>query len=244
MKIKARAVARFSHIKAAIRPSNYKFSELLITSGNFFERIPDVFVERQIAYAMRSEGSDKCTSHDYERIYSFLIANVPRGPILEIGLGSNNLDTPSNMGSQGIPGASLRAWRSLGFFSEVWGADVDKRILFTEPGIETRFVDQLDVTTIEALAKDANVVHPCGFALIVDDGLHTAEANFNVICGLWGSLMVGGYLIVEDLSPEELHKLMLNIIGNFPDADWALWSNINRGVDNQVLVLKRVSELS
>ena len=58
-------------------------------------------------------GSDKSTGHNYHLLYSWLLA-PKRGEdlsMLEIGLGTNNIDVPSNMGLEGRPGASLRAFR-------------------------------------------------------------------------------------------------------------------------------------
>ena len=47
--------------------------------------------------------------------------------VFEVGLGTNNLDIPSNMGLNGEPGASLYMWQVFSN-AEIFGADVDKRI--------------------------------------------------------------------------------------------------------------------
>ena len=60
-------------------------------------------------------GSDKSTTHDYYRVY-FRILNDVREKnlkLFEIGLGTNNTDVISNMGSTGSPGASLRAFKEF-----------------------------------------------------------------------------------------------------------------------------------
>ena len=56
--------------------------------------------------------------------------------IFEVGLGTNNVDVPSNMGKDGKPGASLRAWRD--YFPN---ADIDTRILFKEDKIQTFYTN-------------------------------------------------------------------------------------------------------
>lgn len=239
MNLKLMARARAHHVRATVRPSGYRQSELLVAPPGLFDVLPPADLERDLGATLRAHGSDKSTNHDYHRIYASVLANAPAGPILEIGLGSNNTDVPSNMGPKGVPGASLRGWRSLNLFTEVWGADIDRRVLFSEPGIETRFVDQLEPATLQELAREAGSRHPMGFALIVDDGLHTAEANINVLRGLWPSVAAGGYLCIEDLLPEDLHEVLTLAIEEIPDAQWGLWSNVNRAPDNQILIFRR-----
>ncbi|MDB9839765.1 hypothetical protein OAC57_05685 [Planktomarina temperata] len=62
--------------------------------------------------------------------------------IFEIGLGTNNVDIVSAMGTEGKPGASPRAFRDFWPEAQLIGADFDARILFSEDRIETYFVDQ------------------------------------------------------------------------------------------------------
>ena len=77
----------------------------------------EIFSSDQQARTLRNlfdfYGSDKGAKHDYELVYSHLLENrqATNLDIFEIGLGTNNIDTPSNMGKDGSPGASLRAWR-------------------------------------------------------------------------------------------------------------------------------------
>ena len=86
-------------------------------------------------------GSDKAGGwHNYAFIYHWLfrtlICTQPR--VLEIGIGTN-FAGPSSMGASGVPGASLRAWKIYFRTDAVFGADIDKRILFDEPGIPNFF---------------------------------------------------------------------------------------------------------
>jgi hypothetical protein len=239
--VKRELQIRLPFLVGAYRPTKYQFIDFVVIDGKSFSLKSDFFLEKKIGKAMRIAGSDKTTVHDYQRPYAAVLNQLPekRGPILEIGLGTNNLDVPSNMGSGGIPGASLRAWRSLDLFTEVWGADIDKRVLFSEPGIVTRYVDQLDHSTLDDLANESRKIYPEGFSLIIDDGLHIAEANNNVISALWDSVMEGGFMVIEDLWPEHLHSVVSNVINNLPEADWAIWSNVNKGPDNSMLVLRK-----
>jgi hypothetical protein len=138
-------------------------------------------------------GSDK-SYHNYHRVYSWIFSQINISNLIEIGLGTNNVDVVSNMGPGGKPGASLRAFRELSPTSTIYGADIDNNILFQEENITTFFVDQLDRETFQNLPD-------IKYDLIIDDGLHQIGANFNTL--LWGleHLNDGGFIVIEDISP-------------------------------------------
>ena len=57
-------------------------------------------------------GSDKANSHDYHIVYANILKNRDKiEKVVEIGLGTNNVNVLSNMGMFGKPGASRRAFR-------------------------------------------------------------------------------------------------------------------------------------
>jgi hypothetical protein len=145
-------------------------------------------------------GSDKSTEHNYEIVYSKIISSLLNGSerlsLLEIGLGSNNTDTPSNMGTQGRPGASLRAWRDLDFRINVVGADIDKRVLFEEERISTF---QLDQTSHQSWAEFKRNTDNQFFDLIIDDGLHSPYANLVTVNEALSMLSPNGLIVVEDI---------------------------------------------
>jgi SAM-dependent methyltransferase len=120
--------------------------------------------------------------------------------MLEIGLGTNNTDVVSNMGQMGRPGASLRAFRDFLPNAEIYGADIDKRILFKEERISTFFVDQTDLNSFAEL--DANVSKK--FDLIIDDGLHSPNANIAVLIFALTRLKRDGWLVIEDVNHDAL----------------------------------------
>lgn len=141
-------------------------------------------------------GSDKATVHDYHLFYGLILAesgNAPR--IFEIGLGSNNVDTPSNMGAHGRPGASLRAFRDAFDEADIRGADVDRRILFEEERIRTHYVDQTDPQSFVALGDWL----PGELDLLIDDGLHAPNANVNTVLFGLQQIRKGGWIVVEDI---------------------------------------------
>ena len=141
-------------------------------------------------------GSDKANNHNYHLLYGpILSAPETIESILEVGLGTNNTDTPSHMGSIGRPGASLRAFCDYLPRAQIFGADVDRRILFQEGRISTFFVDQMDLTTVEALSA----LLPNEMDLIIDDGLHSPAANIAILLLAVPKLKIGGWVIIEDI---------------------------------------------
>jgi hypothetical protein len=162
--------------------------------------------EKQVAGLRLKElfdqyGSDKGdTDHRYHLLYGALLASTDASALLEIGLGTNNVNVVSNMGSRGKPGASLRAFRDYLPSAQIYGADVDRDVLFNEERISTFFVDQTDLDSFSALGG----VVPAEFDLIIDDGLHSPNANIATLVFGLGRLKVDGYFLVEDISPDAL----------------------------------------
>ena len=146
-------------------------------------------------------GSDKSKDHDYHLIYCNLFKNLNTVKrVLEIGIGTNNENFPSNMGVKGTPGASLRAFRDFFKKARIFGADIDKNILFQENRIKTFHVDQSDSNSIKNLYKKVGN----NFDLIIDDGLHSIFTNLNTILNSLPNLNKKGWLIIEDIGPEKI----------------------------------------
>ena len=140
--------------------------------------------------------SDKSSVHNYHLIYGSLFKNRAKvKKILEIGLGTNNKDIISNMGKDGKPGASIKAFKSSFLNANIYGADIDKKILFKEKRIKTFYVDQTDISTLSKLYKKIGN----NFDLIIDDGPHVSNANINVILSSLEFIKKNGYLIIEDI---------------------------------------------
>lgn len=120
--------------------------------------------------------------------------------MVEIGLGTHNTDVVSNMGHFGKPGASLRAFRDYLPQAQIYGADIDKRILFEEERIKTFFVDQTRRETLDKLAASI----PQDIDLIIDDGLHSPDANIRTLDFALKKIKIGGWIAIEDIRPESL----------------------------------------
>jgi SAM-dependent methyltransferase len=159
-------------------------------------------------------GSDKASHHDYHKVYGPIFARIGNVEALcEVGLGTNNEDVVSNMTHAGSPGASLRAFRDFLPQARVFGADIDKRVLFSEDRIETFFVDQTDPATFEAL--------PLGDArldLVIDDGLHAPAANITVLNFAVEALRPGGWIVIEDTIEAALP--VWQVVGALMSGSW------------------------
>lgn len=150
---------------------------------------------------MNLHGSDKGgknNHHNYSDYYSELFYNNKNNikNFLEIGLGSNNTNIPSNMGSDGIPLASLRAWRDFFKNANIFGADIDKNILKNEDRIKTFYVDQTDPKSIEEMFEKIGIKK---FDIILEDGLHEFNANLCFFENSINFLEDDGTYIIEDV---------------------------------------------
>ena len=148
-------------------------------------------------------GSDKSSMHNYHLLYAPLLApkRNERLRLLEIGVGTNNPDVVSTMGASGKPGASLRAFRDFLPNARVFGADIDRRILFEEERILTYHVDQTRSISFDGLADKLGNE---GFDLVIDDGLHSPNANIATMIFALKILKPLGWFVVEDIRPSSI----------------------------------------
>lgn len=121
--------------------------------------------------------------------------------VFECGLGTNNPNLPSSMGAQGAPGASLRLWRDFFPNAQVYGADIDRDVLFFEERIQTFFMDQLDP---DSIGKFWSTIGDLEFDFMVDDGLHTFQAGSTLFTHSIDRLVSGGVYVIEDVNPADL----------------------------------------
>jgi len=145
-----------------------------------------------------SHGSDKGSKHQYDIVYANITKEMrsQKISILEIGIGTNNTDIPSNMGKVGIPGASLRAWREYFPQAQITGCDVDHRILVTEDRIKSYKLDQTDDRSWDLFVHRLQGER---FDLIVDDGLHAPFPNLMTVKRALPLLKKNGILVIEDI---------------------------------------------
>ena len=143
--------------------------------------------------------SDKSTTHNYHVLYSYILNKLGMEKpldVLEVGLGTNNPALVSSMGEHGRPGASLYSFREYLPNASIYGADIDKDILFEDTRIKTAFVDQMKLDTFREMHATLGVDK---YDLIIDDGLHSIGANFNTMTYALDHLKKDGWFVVEDI---------------------------------------------
>ena len=184
-------------------------SHIVDAINKAFDQIKkDGDVHTDLCKLMRQNKSDKgwgpWGKHNYSQVYFNLLSPRKNAllTLLEVGIGTNNTDIPSNMGAKGTPGASLRAWRDFFPNATVFGGDVDKRILFTEERIHTFFIDQLDESSIEQAFLSLQAQK---FDVIIDDGLHTFAANENLHKLSGDRVRSKGLYIIEDIKQKDVN---------------------------------------
>lgn len=152
-------------------------------------------IEEELIKNLEYRGSDK-VAHNYHLIYSCLFSDLNLDyKILEIGLGTNNPKLISSMGVDGMPGASVKAFRDTFSKALVYGADIDKEILFKEERIKTYYVNQNDLKTFDNITSQVKDE----FDLIIDDGLHYQLSNLNTLIFALSNLRNNGYFVIEDI---------------------------------------------
>ena len=167
-------------------------------------------INSKLTELMNFYGSDKGgknNHHNYSDFYSELLFHKKKDikNFLEIGLGTNDITKASNMGKDGVPLASLKAWRDYFENANIYGADIDKNILKNENRIKTFFVDQTDPNTIKELFNNIGEVK---FDVILEDGLHEYSANICFFENSIEHLKDNGLYIIEDIFYKDKDKFI------------------------------------
>jgi hypothetical protein len=207
----------------------------------------NAFAPTAMCRIMTKHGSDKGNSwHNYTTVYSELFGKLRSRSlrIFELGLGTNNTEFAYSMGVDGRPGASLRGWRELFPSALVFGADIDRDVLFAEDRIQTFYCDQLDSRAIRDLWAQPPLVEEMD--ILIEDGLHEFPANISFLAGSLEQIRVGGIYVVEDIKGADIAKWSEQLpiyAGQYPNYEFAfveLPSAFNR-YDNNLLVVRRKS---
>jgi hypothetical protein len=167
----------------------------------------DLNAPTELCQIMTSFGSDKGSGrHNYTTVYHHLFADLrhEKVSLFELGIGTNNPELVSSMGVTGKPGASLRGWEMYFRFGGIFGADIDRDILFHEGRIQTFYCDQLSKKAIDEMWAEPPLTKE--FDIVIEDGLHTFEANVSFLENSLQKVRRGGYYIVEDLRKDDLPK--------------------------------------
>jgi len=145
-------------------------------------------------------GSDK-NRNGYSPIYHTILKRIRDSVtnLLEIGIGTMIPHAPSSMVGYSLPGykpgGSLRAFRDYLPSACVVGVDVAEDCLFEEDRIKTLRADSRDATALASVLGDST------FDVVIDDGLHTHDAQLATLRNLMQRVRLGGYYVVEDVYP-------------------------------------------
>jgi SAM-dependent methyltransferase len=198
------------YIREKLRNLKYKIKFLGKKKNVSFSYLSNSKNNKQLTDLRNLFGSAKGgrnNHHNFASYYSEIFFHK-RNDIknfLEIGLGTNDTSVLSNMGSNGIPLASLRAWRDYFKNANIYGADIDKNILKNEDRIETFYVDQTDPITIKEMFKN---IGKKKFDIILEDGLHEYNANICFFENAIEYLEPNGTYIIEDVYYKDQDKFI------------------------------------
>jgi hypothetical protein len=125
--------------------------------------------------------------------------------VLEIGIGTIDKEKDSSMyvykqndAPQYTYGNSLRAWRDFFVNANIVGVDVDENTMFEEERIKTFCSSSFDKKTMNKILSGLDK-----FDLIIDDGLHTMEANLRTLEIVFPYLKDGGMYVIEDVNQHD-----------------------------------------
>ena len=153
------------------------------------------------------KGSINITSswHNYTTFYYSIFKDLSQKQlrIFELGLGTNNVKIPSNMGAGGRPGASHYGWSEFFPNSYIFGADIDNDILFNTDKIKTFYCDQTKTDIINEMWNKPDLQE--NFDIIIEDGLHEFHANVCFFENSIHKLKPNGYFIIEDICNRDEH---------------------------------------
>jgi hypothetical protein len=212
--------------------------------SNYFEE-EKYKVKTPMCKLFEKKGSDKSSWHNYTTLYNCLFSNyIGKGiNFFELGLGTNNINIPSNMGKNGVPGASLYAFREYFEDANICGADIDDKILFDDDNIWTFYVDQ---TNPDVIKNMWDCFDDTKFDIMIDDGLHTFGANKIFFDNSIHMLEDGGIYIIEDILSQDKERFVaefsnkglsyFNLIELPMDVSWTEDGRINT-IDNCLAVI-------
>lgn len=212
---------------------NYSFNEKQYTS---------------LCEIMGRYGSDKgsidiCNSwHNYTTFYYSIFKDLcsKNLRVFELGLGTNNVNIPSNMGANGKPGASLYGWSEFFPNSSIFGADIDAEILFNTDKIQTFYCDQTNPAVIKRMWDKPSLQE--NFDIIIDDGLHSFNANVTFFENSIHKLRPNGYYIMEDIQKHDERSFIDKIKvweNQYPDCSFTLLKlpSVRNNCDNTLIVI-------
>lgn len=143
---------------------------------------------------LNKSGCDKAKKHKYHTVYEpdFELLRYQEINILEVGV---------------FHGHSVQAWLEYFPNAKIYGLDVFTRVdasqinVLNQDRVQWLKADSTAYGTADKIRKKWGQIE---FDIIIDDGLHTPEANAKTLNNLWEFLKPGGSYYVEDAWPLDI----------------------------------------
>lgn len=103
------------------------------------------------------------------------------------------------------PGASLRSWQEYFPNAMIYGGDVQEDTQFEEERIKTFLFDSRDLKECNKCLNDLK------FKIIIDDGLHSGDAQIQTFENLFNRVETGGIYVIEDINQNNLREHISNL---------------------------------
>ena len=155
---------------------------------------------QKLSSVIEKYGSDKALA-GYTNLYGELFPKYISRNInyLEIGLGTLDPSIPSTfVGNPAYyphykPAGILRAWKEYFENAHIHGIDVAEDCMISDDKITTYLLDSTDERSCNDLLPSIS------FDIILDDGLHTSDAQIKTFRNFFSKLSEGGLYIIEDI---------------------------------------------
>lgn len=179
-------------------------------------------------------GTDRGSHHNYSELYETHLKHLKDETfnLLEVGIGSPYSCEMFQRKKQYNPGAGLRTWKEYFPNANIYGADINKNVLFSENRILTEWVDQYKADTIKALFKGVT------FKVIIDDGCHEFNANKLLLQTIFHRLEDGGVYVIEDIHKHLRQKWEDFLTANKFNGKFYQISGTNLA-DNNLVIIKK-----
>jgi hypothetical protein len=166
--------------------------------------------------------------------------------ILEIGIGTIDETKPSSMfyyknnfQQDYTFGNSLRVWRDYFKNANIYGIDIDENTMFEEDRIKTYCSSSMDKDTMDNILSKLPELD-----MVVDDGLHTMEANLETLKIVFPYLKNGGIYVIEDVNQEGdlyIEKLLVDnrFINTIGESHYTVNDNFNAIFTRLIVIFKK-----
>ena len=136
-------------------------------------------------------------------------------------------------------GNSLRVWRDYFKNANIYGIDIDENTMFEEDRIKTYCSSSMDKDTMDNILSKLPELD-----MVVDDGLHTMEANLETLKIVFPYLKNGGIYVIEDVNQEGdlyIEKLLVDnrFINTIGESHYTVNDNFNAIFTRLIVIFKK-----